>query len=412
MRLFIAIFYVICNLNAEDSSQISIESLIQHMLSSHPHIQSSREAITSANAQVESAKWNYFPTPSVDVSMASGRRGSTIRLDQPLWTGGKNDATYDIAVAQKDESFFSLQENSYTLIEMLLKVIQNYVQANISISALEDGKKQLEDLNQMLNRRIDAGVSSLSDQELITSRLSQINADLAVAKLKKKTSHAQLELLVGGKLNQEINGSLSDKFNSAESLDILVTQMIKTHPSLKKISAQIQTAEAEKTKAKAILWPNVSLRAEHQSGSVYYDQSQTNNVVYVALSASTGAGFSALSNIQSAESRVMQLRFTKLSKERELTDTLYAFYNDYRSAQDRIHSLKNTIDASQNVLDSYARLFIAGKRQWLDLVNSSREVTQNTIALADAKASLITSAYRLALQTGKFEYILENNHDL
>jgi adhesin transport system outer membrane protein len=62
--------------------------------------------------------------------------------------------------------------------------------------------------------------------------------------------------------------------------------------------------------------------------------------------------------------------------------------------------MHKTIDASKNVLESYTRLFVAGKRQWLDLVNSSRELTQNKMALADLKASYVTSAYRLALKNG------------
>ena len=39
------------------------------------------------------------------------------------------------------------------------------------------------------------------------------------------------------------------------------------------------------------------------------------------------------------------------------------------------------------------RLFITGKRQWLDLVNASREVTQSQISLATLRAVFVTSAY-------------------
>ena len=68
------------------------------------------------------------------------------------------------------------------------------------------------------------------------------------------------------------------------------------------------------------------------------------------------------------------------------------------------------IESSEKVLDSYKRLFIAGKRQWLDLVNASREVTQNYISLATLRAMLISSSYRLAVQAGKIDFENSGRH--
>lgn len=381
----------------------SVETLMNASFKTYPSIQASRYIIQGADAQVEGAKWNYFPTPSVDVSQGSGRTGTTIRLDQPLWTGGKLDAAVDIAQSRKNESEFALDESAYALMENLLRVLQNYVQADGSIAALEDGKKQLEVFEQMLSRRIEAGVSSLADSELIKSRLSQISADLTVARSKRNTARTQLELLIGGKLECDIEFGNTKIIKQAMPLDQMIDQMMKTHPSLKKLTEQIKTAEAEKEKAKAVIWPNVSLRAEHLRGSMYSDQSVTDNVVYVAVSMSPGAGLSALSSIQSAESKVLQVQSDKLTKERELSDSLMRDFDDYHASMDRIDGMTKTIESSQNVLDSYTRLFVAGKRQWLDLVNSSREVTQNKNTLAEIKATLVASAYRLALKHGEIK---------
>jgi adhesin transport system outer membrane protein len=110
-----------------------------------------------------------------------------------------------------------------------------------------------------------------------------------------------------------------------------------------------------------------------------------------------------LSGIQSAESKILQVQSDKLTKERELSDSLMQDYDNYHASMDHIDRMNKTIEASQNVLDSYTRLFIAGKRQWLDLVNSSRELTQNKLTLADLKATLVVSAYRLSLKSGNIK---------
>ena len=380
-----------------------VETLLNASFKTYPSIQVSRYMIQGADAQVEGAKWSYFPTPSVDVSQASGRRSTTFRLDQPLWTGGKLDASFDIAQSRKNESEFALDESSYLLVDNFLRILQNYVQADRSITAYQEGKKQLELFEEMLSRRIEAGVSSLADRELIKSRLAQINADLTVSLLKRKTSQEQLELLISNRMECGIEFENQNVLQQRTPIDQMMQQMLGSHPSLKKLSAQIKTAEAERAKAKAALWPNVSLRAEHQNGSLYFDQTNSNNQIYVSVQASPGAGLSSLSNIQSAEAKVLQVQSEKLTKERELSDSLMRDYQEYHASMDRIEGMRKTIDASQNVLESYTRLFIAGKRQWLDLVNSSRELTQSQLALADLQATLVTSAYRLALKNGEIK---------
>jgi adhesin transport system outer membrane protein len=386
-----------------DTCLYSVETLMNGSFKTYPSIQSSRYIIQGADASLDGAKWNYFPTLSVDVAQRAGRTGTTIRLDQPLWTGGKLDAAFDIAQSRKNEAEFALDETAYTLIDTLLRVLQNYVQADGSIHANEEGKKQLELFEQMLSRRIEAGVSSVADAELLKSRLSQLTADLVVAKSKQKTVQSQLELLIGSRLECGIDFGNQNVLKQNSQIDEMMVQMMATHPTLKKLSEQIKTAEAEKSKAKAMVWPNVSLRAEHIRGSIYTDQSATDNLMYVAVSMSPGAGLSVLSNIQSAEAKVLQAQSDKLTKERELSDALMRDYDEYHASIDRIEGMAKTIIASQNVLDSYTRLFIAGKRQWLDLVNSSRELTQNKLILAELRATLVASAYRLALKNGNIK---------
>jgi adhesin transport system outer membrane protein len=181
--------------------------------------------------------------------------------------------------------------------------------------------------------------------------------------------------------------------------------MLRTHPTLKKKEAQISISTAEKHHADAAIMPNISVRAEYLHGSVYEnDPVNDDKTVYVAVSFNPGAGLSGFSNIESAKYKVLQAEDEKMMTEHELKNRLVSDYTDYNSASMRVESMQRTIAASQKVLESYKRLFLAGKRQWLDLVNSSREVTLNLVQMASIRATLITSAYRLALQAGKLKF--------
>ena len=102
----------------------------------------------------------------------------------------------------------------------------------------------------------------------------------------------------------------------------------------------------------------------------------------------------------------MQLKFQQLTKEKELIELLVSHHNSMMASYNKAQSLKNTILSSKEVLDSYSRLFVAGKKQWLDLVNASRELMQNNQELASQEAMVKVLKYKLALTIGDID--LEN----
>lgn len=76
----------------------ALDQLIATAIGSHPSAQGQRALLESAEAGVDGARWQFYPTPSVTVEAANTRaqdglyqgdsRVATLRLQQPLWTGG------------------------------------------------------------------------------------------------------------------------------------------------------------------------------------------------------------------------------------------------------------------------------------------------------------------------------------
>ncbi|MGW8168566.1 MAG: TolC family protein [Sulfurovaceae bacterium] len=386
-------------------TRYSVNDLVAMTIKSHPSIKMQEQVIRGANAQVQGAMWNYFPTPSISVNQGVNKDklwGGTAAIEQPIWTGGKISSTYDMAVANKHNSEYGLEENGYILVETLLNTLKTYLKAKGDLEALSEGQMQLGILEGMVSRRVAAGVSSKSDMELLKARLYQMQTDINYAKTRLDTSLSQIELLTSQKFNDGLEIDQRVPF-SFDSVDKIIKSMINTHPSLKKLDAGLELAEAEKSKAKSVFWPNISIKAERGMGSnsLYYDDPMDETLVYVSVQASPGAGLSAFSGVESAEAKIMQVRQEKLSKQQDLTNKVMFAYNDYISSTNRVESQSGSIGSSQKVFASYTRLFLAGKRQWLDLVNASRELTQNQMAFEDTKSTLLVSAYQLALLGGK-----------
>lgn len=391
-----------------DMCKINSDELISKLVTNHPSIKMSEEVVKGAKERVDSAFWGFFPTPSVDVSAKDSDRNVFIaRLDQPVWTGGKLTSKYDMATSKEKENLEELQETSYKLIENYLNILENYLQSKTSIIELEEGLANLNKFDEMLDRRMDAGVSSNSDKDLLSARIEQVSSDMILAKNKFKVTTLQLELLLDIKINCEIIPKDINIWHS-NNIEDSIKRLIDFHPSLRKTTFQIETAKYELENTEASIMPNLSLRAEHREGDLYssnYDKSNDQDIVYLALTATTNAGLSNLSERAAARIKINEIEYRKKTVEKELIDSLLNDYNNYEITKSRIKVVKLSVDAAQNVLDSYTRLFLAGKKQWLDLVNASREVMQYRIELSNLIVSKNILSYKLALKNGQIDLL-------
>ena len=391
-----------------DMCKTNSDELISKLVTNHPSIKMSQEVIKGAKERVDSAYWGFFPTPSVDVSARDSDRNVVVaRLDQPVWTGGKLTSKYDMATSKEQENIFELEETSYRLIENFLGVLESYAQSKANIIELQAGLNNLNEFNEMLDRRMDAGVSSNSDKDLLNARIEQINSDMIMAKNRYKVAILQLELMLDTKINCDVNLNNISILHSS-NIEDSIHRLLGFHPSMRKSDAQIQTTKYELDHTEASVMPNVSLRAEHREGDLYsdnYDKSNDQDLVYMTFTATTNAGLSIMSDIAAAKVKINEIEFKKKSIEKELIDSLLNDYNSYEIAKSRVKILERSIGSAQNVLDSYERLFIAGKRQWLDLVNASREVMQYKIELSKLLVSKNILAYKLALKNGQIDLL-------
>lgn len=394
--------------SSHDASSHKVNDLIVKMFDVHPSVKMHHYIISGAKAGIENAQWGYFPTPTVGSNYTTKSLDSTtVTLAQPLWTGGKLDAAYDMALANKDSSEYAFKENSYVLVETFLNALQTYLKAKEDVVALDRGMHRLRRLEEMIVRREDSGVSSKADIELLRARIYQLETSLNVAQSKKSVARAQLELLVGEKIPESMEASQFAPYRFSATKEMFESFLM-THPTLEKLNAQIEYAKAERDKAKAIMMPTVSLKAQKifGSSSLYVETKENDAVVYLAIEATPGAGLSSLSAKEMAEAKVMQLLQEKNVKKQDLIDKITLIYNNFMFAASRVDVQANLVDANQNVFDSYIRLFLTGKRQWLDLMSASRELTDNELAFIETKMTHLIASYQLALLNGQFNTLM------
>lgn len=395
MKKIIVFIFSIISISADTN----FEDLVSKVINNHPSVAMSKETIKSSQEGINSAMWQYFPTPSVELSKGSNSNQTVAKLEQALWTGGKLDANYNKALSSEKEALFELEEKKYKLIEMILTHSQNYVQAKYSKEALLSGLERLESFSSMIDRKITVGLSTIADKRLLESRLTQIKSDLISVEHKQKTALKQISLLLSEEITQ-INFTDNIALEDIDTLE-LVSQIDEVNPTLHRYDEKIKNAIYEIDIQKSSLYPTLTLSAEHRKGDIYTDNYNTsNNAVYLKLQSQFGAGLSSLSNIKQAKIELQRLKYEKQTTQNELVDTFWQDYNNMLVSKNKIGNSKLNKELSKEVFNSNKRLFLADRKQWLDLVNSSKEVMDIDIALADSKVMYMISKYKVALISG------------
>lgn len=397
---------IVISEHTNPTCKIAFKELLQEGLVSHPSMSLSKEIIAGAENEVDSAFWGYFPTPSVEVSAADADRKQTVlRLDQPIWTGGKLDSAYDKAQAKKEEATQSYSEYRYKLIENYLNTLQKYVDSSEKIVVLKENKKDFRDLNEMLDRMIKAGVASNADKNLLKSRTSSIDSNIVITKSKLNIAKIQFQILSGRKIDCNIGYDYvkDNQFQNRLKIEDLIDELTRSNPGLKKADAQIKTAISEVAKAKSNVWPDLILRGEHRTGTLYTEiqEPADRNLVYLTFSASPGPGLSGMSNIQVAQLKVSQVKYEKEVKKRELIDNLMNDYTNYISAKNNLKVIKQNIAVLESIYKSNQRLYMSQEKKWLDLVNSLSELNKEKIEYSRLNIEKKVLEYKILLKTGK-----------
>ncbi|MFT5532890.1 MAG: adhesin transport system outer membrane protein [Candidatus Paceibacteria bacterium] len=382
---------------------LTLDQLVEQAIIQHPSVNAKRADLEAANADKELAHQAFYPTPAVLKQQGRSTNGTLISLQQPLWSGGRLSAGLNAASAHTMSADVAITEAQVALALRVASAYQAWLQAHRRIAAFSASIEQLVGYGDRIDRRIQGGASAEVDRILVNVRLLQAESDLSAAKASKRAAIAQLSQVIGYTLSNENLGTPTNDLNepALPKLSKLLADAIEHNPSLRRIDFDIATANYEAEQKRAARWPTISLRAEHQRNSPVAGSSNNDNRLFFVLEYTPGAGLSAVAQVDAQVAKTQSLRESAEAARRDLVERITIEYEDYLSGQSRQQSLQGVLAASRDVLASYDRLFVAGKRGWLDVVNAARELTLIEVANADLSAQQVGTRYRLRLLAGQ-----------
>jgi adhesin transport system outer membrane protein len=396
----------------------TLASLVRDALDSHPATQSQRALVASAAAGVESARWQFYPTPSVSVENATtsgadpsyqgDNRVATLRLQQPLYSGGRLTAGADKAQASLDQSQAALEESR---LQLSLRVVQAYgewLSAHLKVQASQKNEDSHNRLLRQVQRRIDEGVSAESDRVLALGRLDAVRAEVTAAQVQGDMALARLGQLLGRPIaGAALTRTVATPRPVSAQTAALLEQALGQSAALQKAQSQVRVQEATVVERRADLLPEIYLRAERQYGNFNFANGAPENRLFVGVSSRLGAGLSGLSNVAAARGQLEAALAEVQVQTRNLNEQVLADHAQFMATERRLSSVQASLRSAQSVSESFDRQFLAGRKTWLDVMNAARELAQTEALIADLLATQVVVSWRLSFYTQGIEAVTQ-----
>jgi adhesin transport system outer membrane protein len=386
--------------NPLSASSWTLKELVHSSINTNPRVLASRAAVARADADVDSARLQFFPTPSISAEHRDSEQMQTYSLRQPIWTGGKLTSALAVANAQQDVASLSVDEVRYEMATRVASAWSDAQSARGQLAILTAALQELEGLQAMMKRRLATGLSAQTELDLLGSRLSQARSDFSAIQAQLRSSIEQLSQLTGEPVTAD---QLAVSDLTAERLDLTesdVTQRaLATHPTLARLLAEVRAADARMKQARSQMMPSFFATFEYQHGQT--DGARLpGSRTFFGVEQSFGAGFSSFAGVRSAQAGRDAANEAYLSARRDISSQATTESQAYIAALQKSEEGALNLDGVKRVYASYKRMFLAGKRSWLDLLNMVREQTDVARTLAAARANSELYAFRVKLLRG------------
>ncbi|MEY8204229.1 MAG: TolC family protein [Bermanella sp.] len=350
---------------------------------------------------VSSAKARRYPTLSAQGSNVNNNDQASLRLDQPVWAFGKIDTAIERA-----ESGVSAEQ--WRLLDIQRELLEN----TATVYAKIDGIKQRA---QVAQSNVDAhqGYYQRIEHRQKGQLASQADMRLAYARLLQ----AQTQLL-------SIEGTLSDAQSELKTLtQISVSTALGVDPLLAQLPSDadvqylaVEQAASIRLKRQNLQLVRLDLKAEKlaQLPTVYFrvEADLLDNAGGDKLRAGLtfessfeGLGLVARGRVKGAESRIAAARYDLDSTINDTRRRISSLMLNRQVQQGLINAYKQTVDAMQETLVSFLRQYETGRKSWLELLNTQRELTALQIQLAQSKNDWLILSLRVASLTGGLDQL-------
>lgn len=311
----------------------------------------SEAELMSARLRADAANKNWLPRIGPNVSLSSlGDLVASLVVEMVIFDNGKKKAERRFAAADVEVAAVNLAQDANTRVYTALGLYVAGLTAAHEARVSSEAHSRLKQFEQMIQLRVNGGVSDMSDLQVISAKLREAAAERDTSREAADTAFAELDAMSSVPL-----GSLR-KMSDLDAMPMGLTPL----PVLK--------AEAVKTRdvAQAVMDRADMLPGLKISASV--SKSSTDAALVAAgeqlLGLGTGASLGAIEATQEAAAR-------RVIQEKEDSDRLVARLQvKNRSLNSQMSKSTTLIRDARDTFNLFQDQFQTGGRSIMDVVNA------------------------------------------
>lgn len=389
---------------------LTLREAVSEAVLRHPSRVRAGHDVAAAGYQRDAAEWGRYPTLSIDASprlgggntAASTQRG-VVRLDQPIWAGGRIEGQIDAARQSLGAAESAEGEARQRLAEQTAAAYLDVLGAVERVEIANKAVTLFQGLLRYVSSREAQGLASSADVAIARARASSAQSQLT--ELRGAFDRARAQLVALTLVKTPFRGAhVAVPPFAARSVADVETTYIDQSPLVAQRRAEAESARAEAQVRRGQMLPRLALRLEHIStqGATVAAGAASDSRAMVVLQFAPEAGLASYSGYQAAGSRIEAAIAQVQADENEVRLRARTHWTDYMASRQQAEELEPQAAMLDAASASFMRQFDAGRKSWLEVLNTHREAIDANLALSRARSTRDQSALRLMVNSGTF----------
>jgi adhesin transport system outer membrane protein len=401
--------------------QATIKEAIEQAFKTSPDIQLDVARRTSSDAALQRARAGFLPRVDLNLGFGTERSNNSttrtvvggsrtltrqeraITLSQMLFDGAATDAEVNRNLAIVNSSAYRLAGTSE---QTALKVAEHYLEVlrlTDLVALTKENQAAHEKTNDQITLRANSGVGRRADQDQSEARLALARANLIASEANLRDAEINFKRYVGslpqnlGKPAEPAESELPKRVEEA------VTTAINNSPLRKQAKSDVEQAIAQNKAAKAVLAPRFDLEAGITRNDNIGGIPGGNDTTYAMLRMRYAIfnGGADRARVDDTAAQVVQAEEIVRRSEYELEQNARLSWNAFRSATERLPSLKQHAESAFATKDAYGKQFSIGQRTLLDLLDTENEYFTAQSNYLNGRYTALFARYRILADTSK-----------
>lgn len=377
--LIMTFFSISCQAAAD---VLTLPDALALSVGSHPAVAAKKNEFMASESALEGSFYQLFPSLSAQSTAipinGTPSRVNSLRLEQPIWTGGRITSQIDAAKSRLGSAISGLNETEQEILARTAAAYIEVIRMSLRIQAAEENIYEFQRLLELIERRAKNEVSPKSEVIVARARLEQAKSEKINLEASYLNAKSDLEQLISTRVDK-LSFPVPD-LKMEGSLDDMIDKVVRNAPVLKRANYEIQASEADLENKKSALLPQISVRYEKFWSEL---SNRDGDIAYVAVTYQPGAGLSSFSAINEQQSKKLSTELSAENARKDLVDRVRIDWNRVRSASNQIDILKELIASTREVYESFVRQYAVGRKTWVEVLNARREYTQAKNTLVD-----------------------------